>query len=210
MMIEPRSMIDHRAEHAHVNASRHEGPLAKSLQLIQACALSLNDPIIDVGGASAALADALLRAGYRDITILDPSHAALDLLREQLGERAGEVVLINEDVTRFRPQRRYALWHDMGVFHRFTHAEERQEYVEVLQQALRPEGHVVIATCGPEGAERTRDVPVRRYSAQTLEPEFGSQFQLAEHAIVTHRAPLGDGEQFLHCRFRRNAPQWPH
>jgi hypothetical protein len=95
------------------------------------------------------------------------------------------------------------------LFHSFVHAEERQQYVELLQQALLPEGHLVIATSDVE--EPTPEGTVSRYSAATLAEVLGSQFELAEHAVVVHRAGAGAAAHpYLHCRFRRHAPRPPN
>jgi SAM-dependent methyltransferase len=111
--------------------------------------------------------------------------------------------LLAEDVTHFHPPRRYTLWHDNGEFDLLTYAEERQQYVEALQEALRPEGHVVISTYGPEAPHEWRG---KCYSAITLTAELGSQFELMEYALHAYQTPRGEPRQYLHCRFCRHAP----
>ncbi len=186
-----------------------QGLAPDSSLLVRACGLRPEDPIIDVGGAQSSPVLAWLKMGHRDITVLDDSVDALEALRERLGAQAGEVTLLESRVLEFRPRRRYALWHDRGVFHRLVHPDDRQLYVEVVQQALRPEGSLVMTTFGPEGPEQYGGAPVVRYSARTLQPELGSQFELAEHSLGTYRLTTGEGHQVLCCRFRRHAPRWP-
>lgn len=176
--------------------------LETPLQLIRRCGLEPDAPIIDVSGADSFMADALLAAGYRDLTILDRSAQALNALRERAGDRAPHLTLVAREVTRFHPARRYALWHDNGEFHLLTYPEERQQYVEVLQEALRPEGHVVISTYGPEAPHEWRG---KCYSAVTLPAELGRQFELMEYAVQAYHTPRGE-QQYLHCRFSRHAP----
>jgi hypothetical protein len=62
-----------------------------SLDLIRRASPDLNAPIIDVGGGESTLVDALLDAGYRNVTVLDLSDAALKVARERLRERAALV-----------------------------------------------------------------------------------------------------------------------
>jgi SAM-dependent methyltransferase len=187
-----------------------EDPLTLSVALVLACDLARDAPIICVGGASEPLAAALLARGFEDLTIVDPSRAALETLCAQPGGRADKLTLCHQDVTRFRPHRRYALWHDGGSFHYLTHADDRQEYLEVLQQALSPGGHLVIETFGPEGPQDVAGVPVVRYTASALLAELGRQFELTEHHLVHHRTAAGEEHQYLHGRFCRHAPRWPH
>jgi 2-polyprenyl-3-methyl-5-hydroxy-6-metoxy-1,4-benzoquinol methylase len=47
--------------------------------------------IIDIGGGDSFLVDHLLDQGYRDITILDISEAAINKAKYRLGERAENV-----------------------------------------------------------------------------------------------------------------------
>jgi len=182
---------------------------AKCLELIRACRLAGDDPIIAVGDVDEHLVAQLLAAGFRDLTVLHPSGEALAGLRGALGGLEHEVHLLEADPLQFRPHRRYALWHDRGLFQRLTHAEDRQRYVEIVQQALQPEGHLVICAAGPDGPDQYAGAPVARYSASKLAVELGKQFELAEHGLAVHPAPRGEGQQLLHCRFRRHAPRWP-
>jgi hypothetical protein len=179
-----------------------------SSYLVRACGLRADDPIIDAGGAQSSPVAAWLAAGYRDISILDESLEALEALRERLGEEARHIILVHAPVLEFRPHRRYALWHDRGVFHRLVHPDDRQLYVEIVQQALRPEGSLVITTFGPEAPAEYGGAPIVRYTARTLQPELGAQFELAEHSLGVSRLPSGEGQQVLYCRFRRHAPRW--
>lgn len=184
-------------------------PTVKSFELIRACGLGLHDPIITVGDVDAHLVAALLGIGHRDLTVVHPSMEALEGLRQALGDLEGEVILIEADPLWFQPHRRYALWQDRGFFHSLTHPDDRQRYVEVVQYALRPEGHLVISACGPEGPAEDRGVPVERYTAARLAAELGRQFELAEEGLELHPLPHGGYHQLLHCHFRRHAPHWP-
>jgi len=193
-----------------IPASGSGSPSAKSVELIRACRLSPDDPIIGVGDVDAHLVAALVGAGHRDLTILHPSVEALEKLREALGDLARDVTLMEADALEFHPDRRYALWHDRGYFDRLTHADDRQRYIETVQYALRPEGHLVISASGPEAPEERGGMPVVRFSADRLAEALGYQFELAEHGLALHPAEGGKSRQLLHCRFRRLAPRWPH
>lgn len=181
----------------------------KSFELIRACGLAPDDPIVAVGDVDAHLIAALLDVGHRDLTVLHPSMEALEALRQALGDLEGEVILTEADPLQFQPHRRYALWQDRGFFHRLTHPDDRQRYVEVVQYALRPEGHLVISASGPEGPTEDRGLPLERYSAPRLAAELGRQFELSEEGLELHPLPHGGYHQLLHCHFRRHAPHWP-
>jgi len=177
------------------------------MELIRACQLRLDDPVIDVSGAACPLMDALLAAGFTDITVMDRSSAGVSKLLARSADYSDRVKILNENVVGFHAQRRYALWHDVGVFHSLLYPEERQQYLETLEEALQPEGHLVIGTFGPEGPEEYEGQRVCRYSRATLPLALGSHFELAEHSLQVHRTASGELRQYLHCRFRRHAPR---
>ena len=187
-------------------AGRHASPLDRSLQLIQGCGLKRDDPIIDVSGGDAALVAALLLLGYTDVTVVQSSAVGSSAFLERLGDWESCLTVLTGDVTQLHLKRRFALWHDRGRFCLLRYAEDRQRYVEVLEEALRPEGHLVIATIGPEGPQQYGSHWVRCYSLATLTQEMGCRFELAEHSLDMFEAPSGEHHHFLHCRFRRHAP----
>jgi hypothetical protein len=123
--------------------------------------------------------------------------ASLDLTRARVGPAAARVEWIAADVTTFRPQRRYALWHDRAVFHFLVTATQREQYLSVLTVALAPKGHLILATFGPQGPTRCSGLPVRRYSADELGVLLGPSFQLRRHGLENHRTPTGRDQQFL-------------
>jgi len=164
----------------------------KSLELIEAAGLARDAPIIDVGAGASLLVDELLDAGYSDVTLLDVSG----------GARASRVSLINQDVTTFISDRRYALWHDRAVFHFLVSSDDRRRYVESMSAALLPGAQIVMATFGLDGPPRCSGLEVVRYSAETLSHELGSNFALMETSTETHATPAGSLQQFVYCRFR--------
>jgi SAM-dependent methyltransferase len=156
--------------------------------------------VIDVGGGASTLVDDLLDAGYRDLTVLDLSAAALRAARGRLGERADLVDWIEGDVTEVElPEARFDVWHDRAVFHFLTEEDQRARYVEAARRSVRPGGHVIVAAFGPGGPARCSGLPVVRYSPDRLHDEFGSPFALVEHASETHRTPWGSAQEFIYC-----------
>lgn len=178
----------------------------RALRFIAAAALAPEAPIIDVGAGASRLVDALLALGYRDITLLDVSAAALAATRARLGARGDTVTYVTGDITRVTlPQARYLLWHDRAVFHFLTAPADRAAYLATLRHALAPQGQVVIATFAEDGPERCSGLPVCRYSAAALAAEFGADFALCADERERHPTPFGTTQWFTYCRFRRRA-----
>jgi hypothetical protein len=101
---------------------------------------------------------------------------------------------------KLEPQR-YDVWHDRAAFHFLVEPEQRRGYVDQLLRAMKPNGHVVIATFGPHGPERCTGLATCRYDADALQAELAPHVQLIESAIECHRTPLGTEQQFLYCHF---------
>lgn len=176
----------------------------RSLALIESVAPDKASRIIDVGGGASTLVDDLLRDGYRDLSVLDLSASALELAQARLGAASHSVRWLEGDICRLQlaPQS-FDVWHDRAVFHFLIEAEDRAAYVRQVMRALKPGGHVVIATFGPDGPIQCSGLPVVRYSPEGLHDEFGSGFELLEHQQETHLTPMGKVQHFVYCKCRK-------
>ncbi len=160
--------------------------------------------IIDVGAGASTLVDDLLASGYRSVTALDISPAALGIAAGRLGDHGAQVHRIAADVlTAELPRAGYDLWHDRALFHFLTAPDDRGAYRRQLEAALAPGGRLVMATFASDGPERCSALPVRRYDISTLTAELGPAFLLETAATVDHRTPAGTIQRFLYGRFRR-------
>jgi hypothetical protein len=83
------------------------------------------------------------------------------------------------------------IWHDRAMFHFLTDESARSRYVAHLRQAVEPNGHVILATFGPEGPTTCSGLPVTRYSPAALGDQLGAGFRLIETANESHRTPSG-------------------
>lgn|SRR5487761_1897140 len=174
--------------------------LRTSLDLIERAAVNRSASIIDVGAGASTLADDLMAAGYRDLTVLDISQAAIELAKKRLGEASKPIRWLRADVTeRNFPARCFDVWHDRAVFHFLTKPEERLAYVRNVAWAVKPGGHVIVSTFGPEGPQKCSGLDVMRYDAASLHDEFGTRFRLVESSQELHRTPFGNTQQFLYC-----------
>ena len=182
--------------------SWYEPHLQTSLHWISAATEDKSASIIDVGAGESTLVDDLLARGYGSLTILDIAQGAISRSQQRLGSAAHAVVWLVGDVTRIAlPFRAYDVWHDRAVFHFLTQAEQRAAYVLQLASALKPGGHVVMATFGLEGPKRCSGLDTIRYDPQSLASELGPEFRLVKNSIVEHQTPFGAAQQFLYCHF---------
>jgi SAM-dependent methyltransferase len=179
-------------EHAHL-----------SLRLIADTGVDRADPIIDVGGGTSTLVDDLLADGYQHLSVLDVSAGALQAAQQRLGARASTVTWIEADITQAQlPGQFYAVWHDRAVFHFLTQSRDRQRYIQVVRHAVKPGGHVIVATFALDGPSQCSGLNVARYSPDSLHHEFGEDFQLLTSTRETHVTPFGTEQKFIYCYCR--------
>ena len=87
-----------------------------SFEIIQFFELPKTARIIDVGGGDSKLVDCLLDAGYEDVTVLDISEKALLRAQKRIGDKASKVNWVVSDITTFKPDRSFDVWHDRALF----------------------------------------------------------------------------------------------
>src|SRR5216684_8131657 len=174
-----------------------------SLSLIERAAAGVLASIIDVGGGESTLVDDLLARGYQNITVLDVSQTAIDVTRKRLGSVSEHVQWTNTDIANsdLAPNA-YDVWHDRAVFHFLTAMEQRVAYVRQVARAVKPGGHVLVSTFGPEGPTKCSGLEVVRYDAESLHAEFGVRFRLLDSIKEFHNTPFGTTRQFLYCLCR--------
>jgi len=174
--------------------------LETSLALIERATGERSASIIDVGGGESTLVDDLLARGYRNVTILDVAPTAIEVTKKRLGAASSSVHWLLADITQAElPANAYDVWHDRAVFHFLTTPAQRLAYVRRAGAAVKPGGHVIVGTFGPEGPHKCSGLAVLRYDAQSLHGEFGPRFRLVESSTELHQTPSGATQQFLYC-----------
>ena len=176
---------------------------AVSIEMIKQTDATPDSAIIDIGGGASRLVDALLGDGYRDITVLDLSAAALEMAKARIGPASAQAAWIVADVTRWKPARQYQVWHDRAAFHFLTEADDRRAYLTCLRSATAPRAQIIIGTFALDGPEKCSGLPVQRYDGKTLADELGSSFELADTRSENHRTPWNSNQSFQFSRFRR-------
>lgn len=177
--------------------------LKRSLSFVTKAGLAHEAAIVDVGGGASTLVDDLLERGHSNVTVLDISANAIEVAKRRLGARALEVRWLVGDITEVAlPEGAFDFWHDRAVFHFLRQPSDREKYVANVRRALRPGGHILVATFGPEGPQRCSGLDVMRYSSDQLHGEFGGDFKKVESLTEIHATPSGGEQQFVYCYCR--------
>jgi SAM-dependent methyltransferase len=174
-----------------------------SLKLVEQCGVDKTDAIIDIGGGASRLSRYLYDAGYRDLSVLDISAAALEHARKNMGAAAGEIRWIECDITAFQPGRQYRLWHDRAVFHFLTDEQDRAAYLAALGQALPSRGWLILAAFSPTGPTQCSGLDIVQYDEQGILDLLSDDFDLREVVAEAHQTPAGKVQNFYYYRLQR-------
>jgi SAM-dependent methyltransferase len=185
------------------NVSWYQPVANNSLEMIRSAAPSCTASIIDIGSGASRLADALLAAGYSDLTLLDISEIALELAKHRLGEATSKVRWIVADICRWKPDRTWEVWHDRAVFHFLTDSGAQDAYIAALKQGTKAGSIIVLSTFALTGPDKCSGLPVQRYDADTLAARLGPDFDLHTKTAERHRTPFGTIQDFIYAGFQR-------
>ena len=174
--------------------------LGDSLRLIEQLCPDKTAAIVDIGGGESTLVDDLLQRHYLDVSVLEISATAIDFTRKRLGPKEQQVSWYVGDVTQydFAPKQ-FDLWHDRAVFHFLTDPAARHAYVQLVRRSVKPGGHVLMATFGPNGPLQCSGLDVVRYEEKSLHHEFGKGFNLMGSELAQHHTPMGTDQEFIYC-----------
>ncbi len=172
-----------------------------SLGLIHRTGVQSDETIIDVGSGASVLVDYLYKEGFTNLSVLDISANALASAKKRLGDSANGIKWVESDVTEFSPPHQFTLWHDRAVFHFLTDKSDRNNYVKVLKNVLKPNGHLIIATFAIGGPEKCSGLEIVQYDSSRLMVELGEDFELAEAKNEVHITPTNKEQKFRYFRF---------
>jgi SAM-dependent methyltransferase len=179
-----------------------------SRELIAHAAPARDAAIVDIGAGASTLVDGLLHIGYRHLTVVDISAAALELAKQRIGDAANAVTWETADIlTAEFPAAAFDVWHDRAVFHFLTDPADRTRYVAQVRHAVRPGGIVLVATFAEDGPLRCSGLEVARYAPAALHAQFGEAFELLESHRELHTTPSGATQAFSYCVCRLKQPE---
>lgn len=172
-----------------------------SLEYIHKYQVPKDARIIDVGGGDSKLVDVLWREGFKNLTVLDISAAALERAKQRLGKDAENIHWIVCDVLDFRPSEKYDVWHDRAAFHFQTDPDKIERYLEIVTHVV--EGMVIVGTFSTDGPKKCSGLEVKQYDENGMKAAFESHnFKNIECQREDHITPAGVVQNFLFCSFK--------
>lgn len=170
-----------------------------SLSLLNKIGSTANDRLIDVGCGASPLADILIESGYHDITLLDISSNALEIVKNRLKNSSVQPLYHYGDVCTYAAEKPFDIWHDRAVFHFLRNEKDKNAYFDVLYKSLSADGRALIGTFAINGPDSCSALPVEQYDLEKMVKVAGSRFEILETIDDTHITPSGN--QQLFCYF---------
>lgn len=174
-----------------------------ALDFIKSFGLSKTARIIDVGGGDSKLVDYLLEAGYENITVLDISLQALEKSKQRLGTKAKKVNWVVSDITDFKPETTYDIWHDRATFHFLTAPDQVEKYKDIVKNSVT--GFLIIGTFSEKGPKKCSGLDIQQYSEETLTTAFQNDFEKLQCITEDHKTPFDTTQNFLFCSFKKQS-----
>ena len=159
--------------------------------------------IIDIGGGDSRFVDYLLEEGFENITVLDISAKALEKVQERLGNKAKKINWVVSDITEFKPDTTFDVWHDRATFHFLTTTEQVEKYLNTARKSVK--GYLTIGTFSENGPKKCSGLDVKQYSEETLTTAFQKDFKKLRCVTEDHTTPFETKQNFLFCSFQRIA-----
>ncbi len=175
-----------------------------SLDFIHSFNLPKQASIIDIGGGDSKLVDKLIEEGFEDITVLDISEQALKRAQIRLGDKAKKIKWVVSDITEFKTEKAYDLWHDRATFHFLTTVSQINKYLARAKNNLKENGFLTIGTFSEAGPKKCSGLTIKQYSEETLEEQLKKEFKKIKCITEDHRTPFDTVQNFLFCSFKRS------
>lgn len=158
--------------------------------------------VVDIGSGASFLIDHLINEGYTDLTSLDISEVALEIVKQRVSRTKVPVRFVTSNVLDWIPERTFDVWHDRAVFH-FLHGSDRRRYVETCARSIRSGDIAIIGTFSLDGPEQCSGLPVQRYDSDMITEIFGDYFELIESLNEEHQTPFDTNQRFCWTVLRR-------
>lgn len=174
-----------------------------SMEFVDLFELPLTANIIDIGGGDSHFVDALLARGYQNIWVLDISAIAIERAKKRLGSKASNVHWIVSDVTEFEPPVQFDFWYDRAAFHFLTTEDKIYKYVSIAENAIKPNGYLILGTFSENGPEKCSSLEIKQYSEASMSARFEIAFDRIKCIQEVHITPFNTKQNFLFCSFKK-------
>jgi len=132
---------------------------------------------------------------------LDISAKALERAKKRLGKNAEKVSWIISDITKFKPETTYDIWHDRATFHFLTTPEQIKTYVEITEKWVTD--FLIVGAFSENGPKKCSGLEIKQYSEMEMENQFSNSFKKLKCIAEDHITPFETTQNFTFCVFKK-------
>ena len=119
-----------------------------------------------------------------------------------MGNKSRQIDWINSNIlTAILPANHFDVWHDRATMHFLTDKGERNHYKNMIFDALKRKGYLIIMVFAEDGPNKCSGLPVRQFSLKDLCNEF-ENYDLLDGKNSSHFTPDGIEQKFTICLFQ--------
>ncbi len=134
------------------------------------------------------LVDFLLQEGFQNITVLDISAAAIDKEKARLGEKSNLVKWMVSDITDFKTDDHFDLWHDRATFHFLTRDSQIAAYLQIAGRSIN--NYMVVGAFSENGPDKCSGLPIKQYTEGQLQNQLKKDFEKIRCINEDHITPF--------------------
>jgi ribosomal protein L11 methylase PrmA len=173
-----------------------------SLSLIEKYSYSQkNLSIIDIGGGNSLLSIKLADRGFKKLSVLDISKAALERSRKRNPQAS--ITWIETNILSGLVIENIDIWHDRAVFHFLTIKNDIHKYVSIASKAIVKNGYLILGTFSESGPKKCSGLPITQYSEKKFRELFEPNFEFIECFEEKHTTPFNSEQNFIWGVFKR-------
>jgi trans-aconitate methyltransferase len=118
-----------------------------------------------------------------------------------LEKKAKKIKWIVSDITEFKPDTKYDIWHDRATFHFLTSTEQINIYLSLVEKWVAK--FLIIGTFSDKGPTKCSGLEIKQYTETTLEKQFYSEFEKVNCINQDHKTPFETIQNFVFCVFKK-------
>jgi len=125
----------------------------------------------------------------------------LDKEKKRLGKKAQKINWVVSDITEYKPDTTFDVWHDRATFHFLTSEEQIQKYMETARKSVS--GYLTVGTFSENGPKKCSGLDIKQYNEETLTAEMENGFEKIKCVTEDHTTPFETKQNFIFCSFKR-------
>ena len=111
-----------------------------------------------------------------------------------MGDKAKKINWVVSDITEFKSDTIFDVWHDRATFHFLTTSDQVAKYMDTARKSVN--GYLTIGTFSDNGPEKCSGLKIKQYTEETLTTELQNGFEKLRCITEDHITPFDTTQIF--------------